>query len=90
MSAQTAQMKLAGQPPRRRLRIVAISAAAIAAAAIPLATQGASGHAAPEPVAATLQIHRLEAKGYVATACTRKGTLMIDPKTGRHLTVELA
>ena len=35
-------------------------------------------------------IRVLESKGYVATACTRKGTLMIDPKTGRHLTVELA
>jgi hypothetical protein len=90
MNAQTAQITFAGQPPRHRLRIVAVSAAAIAAGAIPLVTHRTSANATPQPVAATLQMHRLESKGYVAAACTRKGTLMIDPKTGRHLIVELA
>ena len=33
-------------------------------------------------------MHRLEAQGYVAAACTRQGTLMVDPKTGQRVTVK--
>jgi hypothetical protein len=90
MSAQTAQIEPARQRPSHRLRIAAISVAVVAAGAIPLATHGTDAHATPQPVAATLQMHRLEAKGYIATACTREGTLMVDPTTGRHVTVRLA
>jgi hypothetical protein len=90
MSAQTAQIEPARQRPSHRLRIAAISVAVVAAGAIPLATHGTDAHATPQPVAAPLQMHRLEAKGYIATACTREGTLMVDPTTGRHVTVRLA
>jgi hypothetical protein len=90
MSAQTAQIEPASQRPGHRLRIVAISVAVVASGAIPLATHGTDAHATPQPVAATRQMHRLEAKGYVAMSCTREGTLMVDPTTGRHVTVKLA
>jgi hypothetical protein len=90
MSAHTAQIEPARQRPRHRLRIVAVSIAAVAAATIPLATHGTGAHASTELVAATLQMHRLESKGYVAAACTREGTLMVDQKTGRHVTVKVA
>jgi hypothetical protein len=87
MSAQTAQIEPGGHRRSHRLRILAISIAAVAAGAIPLATHGTDAHATPQLVAVTRQMHRLEAKGYVAASCTREGTLMIDPRTGQHVTV---
>ena len=39
---------------------------------------------------ANREIHRLQSKGYVAAACTRTGTLMVDPKTHQRVTVKLA
>ena len=90
MSAQTAQIEPASQPPRHRLRIVAVSIAAVAAGAVPLATHGAGANAAAHALTATDQMHRLEVQGYIAAACTSRGTLMIDSKTGRRVTVKPA
>ena len=89
MSAQTAQIEPADQRPRHRLRIVAVSVAAAAAAAIPLAVHETGAHATTPLVAATRLMHRLESEGYVADACTRGGTLMVDRTTGRRLIVKL-
>jgi len=33
---------------------------------------------------------RLESEGYVAVACTRQGTLLVNPKTSRRVTGKLA
>lgn len=40
-------------------------------------------------VGAEVAIFRLESDGYVAVACTRQGTLMVNPKTNRRVTVRL-
>jgi CTP-dependent riboflavin kinase len=90
MSTQTAQIEPANQRPRHRLRIAAVSIAAVAAGAVPLAAHETAAHATTRLVAATRLIHRLESQGYVAAACTRRGTLMVDQATGRHMIVKLA
>jgi hypothetical protein len=90
MSAQAAQIQPAGRRPRRRLRIIAVSTVAVAAWAGPLTAHGTSTNAAANALAGSRQIHRLEAHGYVASACTRKGTLMVNPNTGQRVTVNPA
>ena len=90
MSAQTAQSEPANQRPRRRLRIVAFAVAVAAAGTVPLIAHGTGANAAAHALAGSGQLHRLEAQGYVPEACTRRGTLMVDPKTGRRVTVKAA
>jgi hypothetical protein len=89
MSAQAAQIQPASR--RRRLRIIAVSTVAVAAWAVPLAAHGTGAtNAAANAIAGSRQMHRLEAHGYVASACTRKGTLMVNPNTGQRVTVDPA
>ena len=91
MSGQAEQIQPAGRRPRRRLRIIAVSTVAVAAAwAVPLTAHGTGANAAAHAVAGSRQMHRLEAHGYVASACTRKGTLMVNPSTGQRVTVNPA
>jgi predicted metal-binding membrane protein len=75
---------------RRRLRIIAVSTTAIAAWAVPLTAHDTGANAAAPALAGSRQMHRLEAHGYVASACTRKGTLMVNPNTGQRVTVNPA
>jgi hypothetical protein len=90
MSAQAAQIKPAGRRPRHRLRIIAVSTVAVAAGAVPFTAHGTGANAAAQALAGSRQMHRLEAHGYVASACTRKGTLMVNPNTGQGVTVNPA
>jgi hypothetical protein len=90
MSAQTAQIQPAGRRPRRRVRIIAVSTMAVAAWAVPLSAHGTGANAAANGLAGSRQIRRLEAQGYVASACTRNGTLMANPNTGKRVTVNSA
>jgi len=90
MSGQTEQIQPAGRRPRRRLRIIAVSTVAAAACAVPIAAHGTATNAAENALAGSRQMHRLEAHGYVASACTRKGTLMVNPNTGQRVTVNPA
>ena len=90
MSAQTEQIQPAGRRPRRRLRIIAVCTVAVAAWAVPLTAHGTGANAAAHALAGSRQMHRLEARGYVALACTRKGTLMVNPNTGQRVTVNPA
>ena len=90
MSARAAQIQPAGRRPRRRLRIIAVSTVAVAAWAVPLTAHGTGTNAAAHTLAGSRQMHRLEAHGYVASACTRKGTLMVNPTTGQRVTVNPA
>jgi hypothetical protein len=89
MSTLTARLN-----PARRSRILptAIAVATLAAAGasgagIAAATSG--GHGSTRALTATNQIQRLESKGYIATACTRAGTLMVNPNTHQRVTVKL-
>jgi hypothetical protein len=77
---------------RRRLLAPAVVIASLAAAAA-----GSAGLATAldgtQPTArqtASLQIDRLESQGYIASSCTREGTLMVNPKTRRRVTVRYA
>ena len=90
MSGQAEQIQPAGRRPRRRLRIIAVSTVDAAAWAVPLTAHGTGANAAAHAVAGSRQMHRLEAHGYVASACTRKGTLMVNPSTGQRVTVNPA
>jgi hypothetical protein len=90
MSAQAAQIKPAGRRPRRRRRIIAVCTVAVAAWAVPLTAHGTGLNAAANTPAGSRQMHRLEAHGYVASACTQKGTLMVNPHTGQRVTVNPA
>jgi hypothetical protein len=90
MSPRAAQIQLAGRRPRGRLRIIAVSTVAVAAWAVPLTAHGTGANAAAHALAGSRQMHRLEAHGYVASACTRKGTLMVNPNTGQRVTVNPA
>ena len=90
MSGQTEQLQPAGRRSRRRLRIIAVSTVAAAACAVPLAAHGTGANAAANALAGSRQMHRLEARGYVASACTREGTLMVNPNTGQRVTVNPA
>jgi hypothetical protein len=90
MSAQAAQIGPADRRPRRRLRIIAVSTVAVAACAATLTAHGTGAHAAAHALAGSRQTHRLEAHGYVASACTPKGTLMVNPNTGQRVTVNPA
>jgi hypothetical protein len=90
MSPQAAEMQPSGRRPRHRLRIIAVATVAIAAWAVPLTAHDTGANAAPHALAGSRQMHRLEAHGYVAAACTRKGTLMVNPNTGRRVTVNPA
>jgi hypothetical protein len=89
MSAPAAQIQPATRRQNRRLRIIAVCTVAVAAWAVPLNAHGTDANAAANALAASRQIHRLEAHGYVASACTRDGTLMVNPNTGQRVTVEL-
>jgi hypothetical protein len=89
MGAQ-AQIQPAGRRPRRRLRIIAVSTVAVAAWAVPLTAHGTGLNAAAHALAGSRQMHRLEAHGYVPLACTRRGTLMVNPNTGQRVTVNPA
>jgi CTP-dependent riboflavin kinase len=89
MTALTAQLKLVGRRLRVRVAIAFILAAAVAAA-VALAANGQAANASAQAQNATRQIHRLQSEGYIAAACTREGTLMVDPKTHQHVTVKLA
>jgi hypothetical protein len=50
-----------------------------------------AGHPRANGRAYVLQetMFRLESEGYVPTACTREGTLMVNPTTHRRVTVKL-
>jgi predicted metal-binding membrane protein len=85
-----AQIQPVVQRQRRRLRIIAVSTTAIAAWAVPLTAHETGANAAAHTLAGSRQMHRLEAHGYVAAACTRKGTLMVNPTTGQRVTVNPA
>lgn len=89
MTALTAALKPVGGWLRHRVVIAFILLAAVVAAAVALAANGQAANASAWQ-SATRQIHRLQLKGYVAAACTREGTLMVDPKTHQHVTVKLA
>ena len=89
MSAQ-AQIQPTGRRPRRRLRIIVVSTMAVVAWAVPLTAHGTGLNARADALAGSRQMHRLEARGYVASACTRTGTLMVNPNTGQRLTVNAA
>ena len=90
MTALTAALEPVGHWLRLRVAIVLILLAAGVAVAVALAANSQSANAGAHGQSATRQIHRLQAKGYVAAACTREGTLMVDPKTHQHVTVKLA
>jgi hypothetical protein len=90
MSAQAAQIQPTGRRPRHRLRIIAVSTVAVAAWAVPLTAHGTGANAAANALAGSRQMHRLEAHGYVALACTRNGTVMVNPNTGQRVTVNPA
>ena len=90
MTAQTEQLKPVGRWLRLRVAIVLIFLAAGVAVAVALAANGQSANASARGQSTTRQIHRLQSKGYVAAACTREGTLMVDPKTHHRVTVKLA
>ena len=90
MSPQAAQIQPAGRRPRRRLRVIAVSTMAVAAWAVPLAGHGTGANAAAHTLAGSHQMQQLEAHGYVVSACTRKGTLMVNPSTGQRVTVNPA
>jgi hypothetical protein len=88
MSAQAAPIPRAGQRPRHRRRIIAVSTLAVAAWAAPLTAHGPGLNAAASALAGSRQMHRLEAHGYVVSACTHKGMLMVNPHTGQRVTVD--
>lgn len=90
MTALSAQLKPVGRRLRHRVAIAFILVAAVVATAIALAANGQAANANAQGQIAAQQIHRLLLKGYVAAACTREGTLMVDPKTHQHVTVKLA
>ena len=90
MSALTAAVEPAGRWLHDRVAIVFILLAAVVVGAVALAANGQAANASVQGRIATRQIHRLQQKGYVAAACTREGTLMVDPETHQHVTVKLA
>ena len=89
MTAVTTALEPVGRRLRHRVAIAFIVLAAVVAAAVALAANGPAPIAIAQRQSATRQIHRLQSKGYVAAACTRQGTLMVDPKTHQHVTVKL-
>jgi hypothetical protein len=90
MTELTPQLTPGGRRRRSRLVIAAVSLVAAATASVPLATNGHRAQASTGELTAMRQTHHLQSAGYVATACTRDGTLMVNPKTHRHVIVKLA
>ena len=90
MTALTAALEPVGRRLRHRIAIAFVVLAAVVAAAVALARNDPAANAIAQRQSASREIHRLQQKGYVAAACTREGTLMVDPKTRQRLTVKLA
>jgi hypothetical protein len=88
MSAQPTHIQPVSRRSRHRVRIIAASIVAAAAASVPLTAHGASSNATPRDQAVH-EMHQLEARGYVPTLCTRTGTMMVNPN-GRRVVVKLA
>jgi hypothetical protein len=89
MTALTPALEPVTQWLRHRVAIAFLLLAAVVAAAVALTANDQAANASAQRLSANRQIHRLQQKGYVAAACTRKGTLMVDPKTHQHVTVKL-
>jgi CTP-dependent riboflavin kinase len=90
MTALTATLEPVSRRLHHRVTIAFILLAAAVAGAVALTSNGQAANASVNEQSATRQIHRLQSKGYVAAACTREGTLMVDPKSHQHVTVKLA
>ena len=78
---------------RRRLLAPAVVIAVLAASAAGsprLITALEGTQRTGRPQTASLQIDRLQSRGYVASFCTPEGTLMINPKTRRRVIVRYA
>lgn len=89
MTALTAALEPVGHWLRHRVAIAFILLAAVVATAAALTANDQEANASAQRQSADRQIHRLQSKGYVAAACTRKGTLMVDPQTHQRVTVKL-
>lgn len=89
MTALTAALEPVGHWLRHRVAIAFILLAAVVATAAALTANDQAANASAQRQSADRQIHRLQSKGYVAAACTRKGTLMVDPQTHQRVTVKL-
>ena len=89
MTALTAALEPVGHWLRHRVAIAFILLAAVVATAAALTANNQAANASAQRQSANRQIHRLQSKGYVAAACTRKGTLMVDPQTHERVTVKL-
>jgi hypothetical protein len=90
MTTLSAALEPVGRRLHRRVAIALILLAVVVAAAVALTANGQAANASAQRQNAARQIHRLQQKGYLAAACTRKGTLMVNPKTLQHVTVKLA
>ena len=90
MTALTAAFEPVGRRLHYRVSIAFVLLVAAVAAVVGLTANSQAANASAQRQSATRQIHRLQSKGYVAAACTRQGTLMVDPKTHQHVTVKLA
>jgi hypothetical protein len=90
MTALAAAIEPIGRRLHHRVSIAFILLVATVAAAVAIAANGQAANASSQRQSATRQIHRLQSRGYVAAACTRQGTLMVDPQTHQHVTVKVA
>ena len=90
MSARTAQPNPTRRPGLLPIAAVIVALAAAATGSARLATASPGAHVSTRAQAATLEMHHLQSAGYIATACTREGTLMVNPKTHRRTTVRYA
>ena len=90
MTALTEALEPVGRRLHHRVSIAFVLLVAAVAAAVALTANGQAANASAQRQSAGRRIHRLQSKGYVAAACTREGTLMVDPKTHQHVTVKVA
>ena len=74
---------------RRRLLPTAIIAVMLAAGGVGAAAATSIGRVSNPALTAAHRMDRLESRGYVPAQCTPTGTLMVNPRTHRRVTVKL-
>ena len=89
MSTLTAQLNPARRGQLLPAAIVVATLAAAGAGGVGIAAATSGNQGGTRALAATHEMGRLESKGYIPTACTRAGTLMVNPKTHQRVTVTL-
>lgn len=87
MTAETGHLDRMGL--RRRVAVAVVVSLTGVAAIVPLVAHGAAAHPVRQTSAAAQRIQRLEFEGYVVSRCTRDAMVLVEPSTGRRVSVRV-